>query len=139
MKLHTLRLKPGQDLKQELQRFVNENDIRAGFVATCVGSLDAAILRMAGAEPNKQDVRKYTEKHEIVSLVGTLSKNGSHLHIAISDKEGHVIGGHLRDGYIISTTAEIVIGEIKTLVFKRLPDEETGFEELAIEITNGEQ
>lgn len=33
---------------------------------------------------------------EIVSLVGTLSSvGGHHLHMSLSDKDGHVFGGHV--------------------------------------------
>ncbi len=56
-----------------------------------------------------QTLRLYG-KFEIVSLTGTLAESGSHLHAAISDNIGNIIGGHLKKGSIIYTTAEIVIG-----------------------------
>lgn len=133
MKFHTIRLLPGRDLRQEIDKFIKREEIKAGFIATCVGGLRKATLRMAGAEPNKQDVRQYEGKYEIVALSGTVSRNGSHLHIALSDKEGHVIGGHLTDGSTVTLTAEVVIGEIEDQVFRRLPDKQTGFDELTIE------
>ena len=49
---------------------------------------------MAGATPDKQEIKTYNETHEIVSLVGTLSDNDCHLHISLSNKNGNVIGGH---------------------------------------------
>ena len=37
MKPYTFRIKPGGDLKHEIERFAHENGVRAGFIVTCVG------------------------------------------------------------------------------------------------------
>lgn len=123
---------PGQDLKLELERFVNDHNITAGYIATCVGSLQQVRLRMAGAKPGKQDIRTIEGHFEIVSLVGTVSTSRVHLHLSISDEEGNVIGGHLKNGAIIATTAEVVVGYDEDVLFAGEPDDETGFEELVI-------
>lgn len=91
-------------------------------------------MRMAGAVPDKQDIRTYEGDFEITSLVGTISVNGVHLHMAISDKEGKSFGGHLKEGTIIHPTAEVVIGEDGRATYTRELDEETGFPELKISI-----
>jgi len=132
MKVHTFRLKPGQDLKTEIENFVKAKDIKAGFIVTCVGGLSQATMRMAGALPDKQDIRTYEGDFEVTSLVGTVSVNGVHLHMAISDKEGKSFGGHLKEGTIIHPTAEIVIGEDELATYTRELDEETGFPELEV-------
>ena len=132
MKLYAFRLKEGQDLRQEIQRFADKNNIQAGFVITCVAGLQKAVLRIAGATPDNQVINTYDEKLEVVSLVGTVSVNGSHLHISVSNKNGKVIGGHLKDGSIVAYTAEIVIGEDPNTVFTRELDKETEFEELVV-------
>lgn len=75
--------------------------VRAGFIITCVAGLEQATLRMAGAVPDKQDIRTYKEDYEVTSLVGTVSVYGVHLHMSISDKEGIGFGGHLKEGTII--------------------------------------
>jgi len=133
MKLHTFRLRNGQDLRQEIQKFADKNNIQAGFIVTCVGGLQKAVPRMADATPQDQVVNTYDEKFEIVSLVGTVSAHGSHLHISLSDKNGKTIGGHLRDGSIVAYTAEIVIGEDPNVIYTHEPDSETGFNELKIQ------
>lgn len=132
MKFYTIRLKPKQDLRLELLKFAKENNIIAGSIVTCVGALKPFVLRMAGAKPNKQDIRKYDDSHEIVSLVGTLSRKDCHLHISLSDKNGKVIGGHLKDGSLVDLTAEIVIANDSSTEYVRKFDEETGFPELTI-------
>jgi predicted DNA-binding protein with PD1-like motif len=43
-------LKPGQDLKQELEGFVAKNELKAAFIMTCVGSLKKAVLRLANSK-----------------------------------------------------------------------------------------
>ena len=60
-----------------------------------------------------------TGHFEIVGLTGTLSKNGSHMHISISDSTGKTIGGHLLKGCIVYTTAEIILQSTTELNFKR--------------------
>ena len=78
------------------------------------------------------DGKKANGHFEIVSLVGTVSINGSHLHMNVSDSTGATIGGHLLDSNLVYTTAEIVIGEDKQLVFTREKDGSTPWEELRI-------
>jgi uncharacterized protein len=139
MKIHTFRLKPGQDLKIEIERFVAEKNIRAGFIITCVGGANKAILRSAdvtSGRPSKQNtltfMGAYENNFEITSLVGTVSTDGVHLHMSISDKEGKSFGGHLKEGTIIHPTAEIVIGEDESATYTRELDVATGFSELVV-------
>ena len=69
---------------------------------------------------------------EIVSLTGTLSINGSHLHMSVSDSTGRTFGGHLLEGNLVYTTAEIVIGTSHELLFTREYDGTTEWKELQI-------
>ena len=128
MSVYAFRLTPGQDLKRELDLFAREKGLQAGFIVTCVGSLRKTVLRPA----NQQVPLVREQKMEIVSLVGTLSPDGSHLHISLSDSTGATIGGHLLEGCEIYTTAEIVIGEARHLRFSREVDPATTFKELKV-------
>ncbi len=122
------RLTPGTDLKQALQQRINEEGIAAATVVSAVGSLTDYQLRFAN-----QDTAGTGSGHfEITSLVGTLSQNGSHLHMTIADEAGRCIGGHLLDGNRIYTTAEIVIGVLPALEFTREPDSLSGYRELVV-------
>ena len=69
---------------------------------------------------------------EVVSLVGTVSTNGSHLHISVSDSAGKTVSGHLLDGNLVYTTAEIVLQEDDSYHFTREKDGSTPWEELQI-------
>jgi uncharacterized protein len=123
------RLKPGEDLKVSIEKFIKENNIQAGYVVTCVGSLTNYNIRFA----NQPEGTKDTGHFEIVSLVGTLGTDGSHLHISIADSSGKTIGGHLLDKNLVYTTAEIVIGNAKQYKFTRKEDGTTPYKELQIE------
>lgn len=128
LKTHPLRLKPGADLKKEIEAFVRRNDIRAGWVITCAGSLTRYNIRFA----NQPEGAAGEGHFEIVSLSGTVSVNGLHLHISISDSTGKTIGGHLLDGNLVYTTAEIFLQEDDNLLFTREKDGTTPWEELQI-------
>ena len=97
MKIIAFRLRPGDDLKNEIQHHAQENKIAAGWILTCVGSLRKANLRYA----NQENASALDSFFEIVSLTGTVSVNGCHLHISIGDGRGATIGGHVMDGNIV--------------------------------------
>ena len=78
---HAFRLKPGQDLKKSIQKIADELQIKAGWISTCVGSLTSYTIRFA----NQATASSNTAHFEIVGLTGTVSINGSHLHILVSD------------------------------------------------------
>ena len=92
-------------------------------------------IRLTENQDLKQEIIKYSKEHkdyEIVSLMGTISKDDVHLHISLSDENGVTIGGHLKDGTIINSTCEIVILELPNYEFTREFDEHTGYNELVI-------
>ncbi len=124
-----LRLYPGDDLKRRIDQLAWERGWRAACVVTCVGSLEDAMIRFADSD----DVAHIQGPLEIVSLGGTIASfGGSHLHIVVSDGKGSVLGGHLKDGSTIRTTAELVIGVMDGYSFHREIDPETGFPELVV-------
>lgn len=129
----TFRLKTGQFLKEEIEKAVEQNGIKAGVLLSVVGGLDRVVLRLAGSDVANQTIKTWEGDYEIVSGTGTFSQDGCHLHISLSDKDGAVIGGHLKDGCRVRFTAEVVIGVFEDVVYRRLPDEMTGFDELTIE------
>ena len=129
IKAHCLRLLPGQDLKKEIVRLCSEKNILAGCIVSSVGSLKAINLRLSGSK----DFLKKLENFEILSLNGTVSVHGLHLHLALSDHRGNAMGGHLMDENIIFTTCELIILELDSFTFTRPEDSQTGFKELKIE------
>lgn len=128
MQIHTFRLKPGQDLFDEIETFVHEKHIEAGCILSAVGSLTHATLRLA----NRDLYNEYDGHFEIVSMTGTVSVHGSHLHVAISDGDGVTTGGHLVSGCKIYTTAEMVLAVFEDVVYKREFAVDSGYEELVV-------
>mmetsp|Transcript_35666 Transcript_35666/g.42992 ORF Transcript_35666/g.42992 Transcript_35666/m.42992 type:complete len:186 (+) Transcript_35666:155-712(+) len=134
MRVCALRLRPGQEIKDELLKVARNKNLRAGCVLTCVGSVTGACLRLANATAdNPNEIINLNNKHEICSLVGTLSRDGTcHLHASLGDAEGKVVGGHVMGDMKVFTTAEIVLGECEDLEFIRPHDPATGFPELEV-------
>src|SRR6185369_1997140 len=129
MRCLTFRLRPGQDLFDSIEEVVRENKIEAGCVLSGVGSLTRATLRLA----NRDEYNEYEGYFEIVSITGTVSVHGSHIHVAISDVDGITTGGHLVSGCKIYTTAEIVLAVLDDVVYKReLIENDSGYEELVV-------
>lgn len=124
--VYAWRLKSGQDLRTELEKFTKTAGLRAGYIITCVGSLNHATLRLA----NQSESTRFEGKLEIGSLDGTHAPDGPHLHLAVSDNTGKTIGGHLVEGCPIYSTAEILIGEAEDLQFTRERDAASGYKEL---------
>lgn len=128
MRTYALRLAPGQDVRQQLQAFVEAHQVKAATILTGVGSLTTVRLRLA----NQEGATEYGGHFEVVSLVGTLSVNGSHLHLAVSDSTGRTLGGHLVDGNLVYTTMEIVLGVLEELDFRRETDPVSTYQELVV-------
>jgi len=124
-----LRVMPGQDLRESLEGALAERGCDAGFVIAGLGSLATTRLRFAGAaEPSTIE-----GPVEILTLAGTLSGGGAHLHMSVADANGHVVGGHVARGCIVRTTAEVLIVLLPEWTFGREPDPATGYPELVVQ------
>eukprot|EP00928_Gymnodinium_smaydae_P021605 TRINITY_DN18453_c0_g1_i1.p1 TRINITY_DN18453_c0_g1~~TRINITY_DN18453_c0_g1_i1.p1 ORF type:complete len:366 (+),score=87.32 TRINITY_DN18453_c0_g1_i1:97-1098(+) len=128
LRCHALRLLPGDDLLQALRAFSQSRNVEAMCVLSAVGSTGRTTLRPAGVPKP----RVFEDKYEIVSLTGTLSRHGHHLHMSISDANCAVYGGHVLEGCIVRTTCELVLGELEGSRFERPLDPRTGYDELSI-------
>ena len=126
---HSFRLKPGQDLKSEIELYLKGHKIKAAAIVSIVGSLTKARVRFA----NQRDYSSFEGHFEIVSLTGVLSHpHGSHLHMSFSNGKGKTLGGHLGEGNVIYTTAEIVLVELRDREFKRTHCPLSTFKELEV-------
>ena len=128
MKTYALRLTRGADLKKAIDEQFRNMKVTAGIILSCVGCVYELKIRLADGESELY----IKDNFEIVSLVGTYSRDGSHLHISVSDITGKTIGGHLKEGTLVNTTAELVLGELQDYNFSREFDNNTGYDELVI-------
>jgi predicted DNA-binding protein with PD1-like motif len=123
-----LRIPALADLREVLAGLPALHGVEAAFVLQGIGSLSVARIRFAGAPD-------CTELHgdlEILSLGGSLSPDGPHLHIAVSDASGRVSGGHMGPGCIVRTTAEVMVMLLPGHRFSREHDPATGYKELFV-------
>lgn len=128
MDCFALRIEPGCDLRCVLENESQKRELAAGFVVGAVGSLAVARLRFGG----RRDMTGFRGDLEIIHLSGTLSPDGAHLHMAVADDKGRVMGGHVGEGCLVRTTAEVVVGTLHGVAFARRFDARTGFRELVV-------
>ena len=126
--LEPLRLPPGADLRAALQVALAARGAQAAFVVSGIGSLRPARLRLAGAQAEF----KVEGDSEILTLSGTLSPDGPHLHASVSDAQGRVVGGHVLPGCVVRTTVELLVAWLDGWVFAREHDADTGYAELVV-------
>ena len=129
MKHHAFRLTYGMDLRQGIEDYCRDNDIHSAAIVTVVGCVYRARIRLADGET----IEEYDDRYEIVSLTGTVSPDGSHMHVSLADEDGRVIGGHMCNGCLVNTTAEVVLVSLdEEYRFSREYDDSTGYDELVI-------
>lgn len=136
MKTLPIRLTPGQDLRETLEDTVREQGCQAAFVLSGIGSLVDARIRFAGAD----EPLLIRGDSEILTLSGTVGagdagdagKGHSHLHMAVSNAQGEVFGGHVAPGCRVRTTAEVLLALLPEWSFTREPDAATGYAELVV-------
>ncbi len=121
------RLIKGMDLKEEIEKYAIDNNV-SGVVICSVGCLSKLVIRLADGE----SILEQDGMFEIVSVTGTLSPDGVHIHISVSDEDGNTIGGHLKNGCIVNTTAEVCLTIFDDIKFNREFDESTGYDELVV-------
>lgn len=118
------------DLLRELGKIAAQQQIKAGIVQV-MGSLSRARLSFFD-----QKIRAYREldfdaPHEIVAGNGNISLRGEdavpsvHLHIAVAESQGKVLGGHCLEGCMVFAV-EFVIWPFAGTPPRRVPDSSTG-------------
>ena len=103
-----LKLAPGSDLRLNLEELAQRDGI-SGFVLGVVGNLTKASFQCPGqAEPTVLE-----GDLEVITLNGTFSPEGVHLHLSLSDGACQVWGGHLEPGTIVQKGVDLLIGVLE--------------------------
>ena len=103
-----LKLAPGSDLRLSLEELAQRDGI-SGFVLGVVGNLTKASFQCPGqAEPTVLE-----GDLEVITLNGTFSPEGVHLHLSLSDGACQVWGGHLEPGTIVQKGVDLLIGVLE--------------------------
>jgi predicted DNA-binding protein with PD1-like motif/glutaredoxin len=100
-----LHLDPGTDLRPSLEQLARQRGAQ-GFVLAVVGNLSQACFQC----PGKASPTVLRGELEIITLSGTLSPQGVHLHLSFSDADCRVWGGHLEPGTLVLKGADLLVG-----------------------------
>ena len=100
-----LHLQAGSDVRRSLEQLALEHNA-GGFVLSVVGNLSQA----AFACPGKSAPTVLAGELEIITLQGTISPDGVHLHLSFSDASCQVWGGHLEHGTLVLRGADLLVG-----------------------------
>ena len=104
-----LHLQAGSDVRRSLEQLALEHNA-GGFVLSVVGNLSQA----AFACPGKSAPTVLAGELEIITLQGTISPDGVHLHLSFSDASCQVWGGHLEHGTLVLRGADLLVGLLST-------------------------
>ena len=105
MRAVPLHLEAGSDVRRSLEQLALEHNA-GGFVLSVVGNLSQA----AFACPGKSAPTVLAGELEIITLQGTISPDGVHLHLSFSDASCQVWGGHLEHGTLVLRGADLLVG-----------------------------
>lgn len=97
----------GSDLHLSLTRLAVAEGIE-GFVLGVVGNLTQAAFQC----PGRTHPTVLRGDLEVITLQGTLSPRGVHLHLSVSDGDCQVWGGHLESGTIVQKAVDLLVGVV---------------------------
>ncbi len=100
-----LTLPSGSDIRLSLEKLAFEEKAE-GYVLGVVGNLSSAVFQC----PGRAEKTRLEGNLEIITLNGTISPNGVHLHLSLSDGDCQVWGGHLEEGTLVLKGADILVG-----------------------------
>jgi predicted DNA-binding protein with PD1-like motif len=134
-----IRVFPGWDIIEGIEKACEELKITAGAITTCIGSLQRTAFFTVVPLENKVGAGYSTPitlegPLELLSAQGTIGQDEKgnrfvHLHGAVSDRGGHAHGGHFIKGETpVLITCEIVINLIDEAKWLRIHDPELGMD-----------
>ena len=100
-----LKLDPGSDLRLSLEELGRQHGIN-GFVLGVVGNLNRAAFQC----PGQPQPTVLEGDLEVITLNGTISPDGVHLHLSLSDGACQVWGGHLEPGTLVQKGVDLLVG-----------------------------
>ena len=100
-----LKLEPGSDLRHSLEELARREGI-TGFVLGVVGNLNRAAFQC----PGQPQPTVLEGDLEVITLNGTISPDGVHLHLSLSDGACQVWGGHLEPGTLVQKGVDLLVG-----------------------------
>ena len=121
-KVHILRIQPGEDVLNCIQKYCDEHQILNGVIVSGIGSLDGCTFFDPQEIPGKSGCYGYVTPIDLPAPIELVGLNGiicteadgkaaPHIHACFADKDGNEYGGHLKEGNRVLVTVELVIEE----------------------------
>lgn len=130
-KVRVFRVKPGQDLLMEINRYCYEKRVTSAVILGIIGSLENARLDYVKRLPAEFEDVFYQGPLEITGGQGTVAQKENeliiHIHLQIANQQIST-GGHLAAAKVFST-AEVSLAELDQQL-QRYADSYTGLNEL---------
>jgi predicted DNA-binding protein with PD1-like motif len=119
-RVHILRVDPGEDVLESIQRFLQDADIRQAVVLGGYGTLAAYHLHWVAHNriPTENLFRRGEGGIEILSMNGMVVDGEPHIHVALSPPDG-AFGGHLEPGCTAYVLCEVFFAEVEGVPLSR--------------------
>ena len=119
-RIHIVRVDPGEDVLESVQRFLKEAGVRQAVVLGGYGTLASYHLHWVTHNriPTENVFRRGEGGIEILAMNGLVVDGEPHIHVALSTPEG-AFGGHLEPGCLAYVLCEVFFGEVEGVPLSR--------------------
>lgn len=119
IKIHILRIDPGEDLLDSINGFIQETGLTSGIILGGYGTLARFSLHWVvhNRIPTENEFGKGEGGIEILSMNGIIADSKPHIHVSLSTQAGG-FGGHLEPGCIAYVLCELFIAETEGAAFR---------------------
>jgi predicted DNA-binding protein with PD1-like motif len=110
-RVEIVRMKPGTDLLEGLNKFADEKNVKNAVILTGIGSVTDYHFHVVSDKnlPPAEEFPKASVAKDLIAVQGYIFNRRVHAHITLSD-ENSVIGGHLEPGTKALTFFILTIG-----------------------------
>jgi predicted DNA-binding protein with PD1-like motif len=119
-RIHILRVDPGEDVLESVQRFLQEANVRQAVVLGGYGTLAAYHLHWVTHNriPTDNAFGRGEGGIEILSMNGLVVEGEPHIHVALATQDG-AFGGHLEPGCTAYVLCKVFFAEVEGVSLSR--------------------
>jgi predicted DNA-binding protein with PD1-like motif len=113
-RIHILRVDPGEDVLESIQRFLKQANVQQAVVLGGYGTLAAYHLHwvMHNRIPTQNHFERGEGGFELLSMSGLVVGGEPHIHVTLSTPDG-AFGGHLEPGCIAYVLCQVFFAEVE--------------------------
>jgi predicted DNA-binding protein with PD1-like motif len=126
------KLSDGEDVFRSLEEVARKHGIESGAVHWAIGMLQD--FEIGFFAPTGYEKKIYEGRHELLAFHGSIAIRAEpkfHIHVAVSERDHRVIGGHLFRGRVCMVN-EVCIERFKKITLTRRLNPKTNLNELQI-------